>query len=116
MSATVLTISALASTLTAGSQSSALAIGEYRLGVTRNQVQAVRSCAPYKVVPGAKGLECPNFVLGSLKMNISFVFAGDALSRIQLWFYEGQSVPDARKATAAMLAFFRRAVRFTATR
>ena len=101
----VLIIFALASMLTAGQQSGAPAVGEYRLGMTRDQVRAVSSCAPYKTVPATKGLECPNFILGKLKMNISFVFDGDALSRIQLWFHEGPSEADARKATAGMLAY-----------
>jgi len=105
MSPIVAITAALTLILTGGPQSGAPAIGEYRLGMTREQVRAVRSCAPYKTVPGTKGIECENFVLGSRKMNISFVFAGDALSRIQLWFHEGPSEADARKATAAMLSY-----------
>jgi hypothetical protein len=105
MSAIVMIVAALALTQAAGPPSGVPAIGEYRLGMTREQVRAIKSCAPYKTVPGTKGLECENFVLGSRKMNISFVFTGDALSRIQLWFHEGPSEADARKATEAMLAY-----------
>jgi len=65
----------------------------------------VTTCTPYAPVAGTRGLECPNLTVGSRKMNVSFAFTGDALSRIQLWFYEGPSESAARQATAEMLAF-----------
>jgi len=68
-------------------------------------VRSVTSCGPYRHVPRTDGLECPNFVLGTRKLNISFTFVGDGLTRIQLWFYEGQSEAQARQATTDMLAY-----------
>lgn len=95
----------LTSAATASAQPLAAGMGEYRFGMTRQQVQQVGACHPYRVVVGTKGLECPNFRAGGRTVNISFIFAGEALDRIQLWFYEGTSAAAARDATADMLAF-----------
>jgi hypothetical protein len=81
---------------------------DYRFGMTREQVRQVAVCQPYLDVPITGGLECPNFTLEGKKMNISFIFAGPALRRIQLWFYEGRSEKDAKKATDAALAYLTR--------
>jgi hypothetical protein len=88
-----------------GPQAEGAGLGEYRFGMTREEVRRVPSCTPYQVVPGTKGLECPNFNLDGRKLNISFLFSDDRLSRIQLWFYEGGSETQAREATAVMLAY-----------
>jgi hypothetical protein len=81
------------------------AFGDYQFGMTRGEVRRIRACSPYQYVAGTGGLECPNLTLGTRTMNISFVFKGDALSRIQLWFYEGPTESAARKATDEMLDF-----------
>jgi hypothetical protein len=73
--------------------------------MTATQVVEVSSCSPYRPVPSTRGLECPNFAVGSRKMNISFVFGANGLNRVQLWFHEGGSEAAARDATDAMLAF-----------
>jgi hypothetical protein len=81
---------------------------DYRFGMTREQVRQVSACQPYLDVPVTGGVECPNFTFEGKKMNISFIFAGPALRRIQLWFYEGNSEKDAKKATDAALAYLTR--------
>ena len=86
----------------------AAAIGEYRFGMTRAQVAAVKSCAPYRQVASTGGLECSNFMLGTKRLPISFIFTGDALTRVQLWFYDGTYTKQAHEATAEMLAFLSR--------
>jgi hypothetical protein len=41
-------------------------------------------------------------------MNISFLFNGDRLRRIQLWFYEGESESEARGAVGKVLEYLKR--------
>jgi hypothetical protein len=86
-------------------QEKVAAYGDYRFGMSREDVKRVASCAPYQAVAGTGGLECSNLIVGARKITISFVFTADALTRIQLWFYEGQSESAARAATTDMLAF-----------
>jgi ketosteroid isomerase-like protein len=83
-------------------------VGDYRFGMTRQQVRQIPSCAPYLDVPSTGGLECPNFTFEGLKMNVSFIFTGDALRRVQLWYYEGKSEKDAKKAVDAVLEYLTR--------
>src|SRR5262245_9679050 len=78
-------------------------LGPYRFGMTRAEVEAVPACHPYVAVAGTRGLECRNFTFEGRQMTISFIFAGASLSRIQLWYYEGSSEAEARKATDALL-------------
>jgi hypothetical protein len=59
-------------------------------------------------VPSTGGLECPNFTFEGLKMNVSFIFTGEALRRVQLWYYEGKSEKDAKKAIDAVLEYLAR--------
>lgn len=89
----------------AATQARTPAFGDYQFGMTRDEVRRTRECAPYQYVAGTGGLECPNLKLGTRTINISFVFKGDGLSRIQLWFYEGPSESAAREATGEMLDF-----------
>jgi len=83
-------------------------VGDYRFGMTRQQVRQIPSCTPYLDVPSTTGLECPNFTFEGQKMNVSFIFAGDALRRVQLWYYEGTSEKDAKKAIDSMIAYLSR--------
>ena len=41
-------------------------------------------------------------------MNVSFIFTGDALRRVQLWSYEGKSEKDAKKAVDAVVEYLTR--------
>jgi ketosteroid isomerase-like protein len=82
--------------------------GSYRFGMTREEVTRVADCAPYTAVAVTGGLECPRYRFDGREMNISFLFAGNALRRIQLWYYEGESRADAQEAIRGLLAFFKR--------
>ena len=82
--------------------------GSYRFGMTREEVSRVTDCAPYTRVAVTGGLECPSYRFDGRDMNISFLFAGDALRRIQLWYYQGESRAEAQEAVGRVLAFFTR--------
>ena len=82
--------------------------GSYKFGMTREDVKRVADCAPYTSVAVTGGLECPHYRFDGREMNISFLFAGDALRRIQLWYYEGESRAEAQEAVGRILAFFTR--------
>jgi hypothetical protein len=83
-------------------------IGRFRFGMTSDEVRGVPDCEPYTQVAVTGGLECPQYRFDDREMNISFIFAGDHLRRIQLWFYEGESSLEAREAVDRILAFLRR--------
>jgi ketosteroid isomerase-like protein len=80
-------------------------VGPFKFGMTRDEVVRVRECQPYTRVAITGGLECPHFQFDGREMNISFLFAGDRLRRIQLWYYEGESSADARAAVGSMLTY-----------
>jgi hypothetical protein len=77
-------------------------------GMTRAEVSRVPDCEPYTDVSVTGGLECSNYVFWGQEMNISFLFAGDRLRRIQLWFYEGPSEAEAREAVGRVLEYLQR--------
>ena len=83
-------------------------VGPFRFGMTRDDVSRVRDCAPYSPVGVTGGLECPHYRFDDREMNISFLFAGERLRRIQLWYYEGESSGEAREAIGRLLAFLQR--------
>ena len=83
-------------------------IGQFRFGMTRDEVTRVSDCAPYTPVAVTGGLECPHFRFDDREMNISFIFGGNGLRRIQLWYYEGESSVEAGEAVARVLAFLQR--------
>lgn len=83
-------------------------IGRFRFGMTRSEVSQVSDCQPYTTVPATGGLECPHYVFEGREMNVSFLFTADRLRRIQLWFYEGTSEPDAREAVSRVLDYLQR--------
>lgn len=83
-------------------------VGGFRFGMTRIEVSQVADCHPYTNVSVTGGLECPHYQFEGREMNISFLFAGDRLRRIQLWIYEGTSEPDTREAVARVLAYLER--------
>ena len=57
--------------------------------MTRDEVRRVPDCEPYTQVAVTGGLECPHYRFDDREMNISFIFAGEHLRRIQLWYYAG---------------------------
>ncbi len=83
-------------------------LGFYRFGMPLDEVRKVDSCKPYMDVRTTGGLECPNYMFEGRKINISFIYATNALRRIQLWLYEGDSEKDARKATDFAIEFLKR--------
>jgi ketosteroid isomerase-like protein len=83
-------------------------LGPYRFGMPLEDVRKIDACKPYLDVKATGGLECPNYVFEGRKINISFLFAANALRRIQLWSYEGASEKDARKAVDAGIEFLKR--------
>ena len=91
-----------------GAAATAGGIGLYRFGMTREEVTQVPDCGPYSKVAVTGGLECPNFLFEGREINISFLFRGQALHRIQLWCYEGTSEPEARAAVNLVLDYLDR--------
>jgi hypothetical protein len=83
-------------------------LGDYRFGMSKPQVRQIPACEPYLDVPSTGGLECPNFTFEGRKMNVSFVFQNNALRLVQLWYYEGSSEKDTKKAIDAMLEYLTR--------
>jgi ketosteroid isomerase-like protein len=83
-------------------------VGPFRFGMTRGEVSGVVDCRPYTSVAVTGGLECPHYSFDARTMNISFLFAADRLSRIQLWYYEGESSQEARDAVGRVLDFLQR--------
>ena len=100
------TIMSLTGSLNKGETSeNAGGVGPFRFGMTRAAVRAVPDCQPYTDVSVTAGLECAHFQFDGHEMNISFLFAGDRLRRIQLWFYEGPSATEATEAVGRILAY-----------
>jgi ketosteroid isomerase-like protein len=83
-------------------------VGPFRFGMTPTAVRAVPDCQPYVDVPTTAGLECAHYHFEGHEMNISFLFAGERLRRIQLWFYEGPSETAAIDAVRRVLAYLQR--------
>lgn len=78
-------------------------VGGFRFGMSRGDVSGVADCQPYTNVSRTGGIECPNYLFDGRKMNISFLFGGDELKRIQLWFYNGESGVEAKAAIGAVI-------------
>jgi ketosteroid isomerase-like protein len=78
-------------------------VGGFRFGMSRTEVSRVPDCQPYTNVSSTGGIECPNYLFDGRKMNISFLFNGDELRRIQLWFYNGPSETEAREAIGVVI-------------
>jgi len=83
-------------------------VGGFRFGMSRAEVSRVPDCQPYTNVSSTGGIECPNYLFNGRKMNISFLFNGDALRRIQLWFYNGESETEAREAIGFVIDHLRK--------
>jgi hypothetical protein len=63
--------------------------------MSKTAVSEVAEFGPYKEVASTGGLETPNGVFDGRRTNISFVFGGGGLQKIQIWAYEGPSVDAA---------------------
>jgi len=83
--------------------------GPFAFGMSREAVKKVTKYAPYKDVKVTGGLESGAFEFAGKKGTISFVFDMRGLRRIQVWAYEGKSVPDAVKRFGDVFVFLRKA-------
>ncbi len=83
-------------------------VGPYLFGMSKAEVSQVADCSPYTNVSRTGGIECANYAFDGRKMNISFLFDADQLKRIQLWFYNGESEPEAREAIGAVIDHLKR--------
>ena len=84
------------------------ALAGWSFGMSKAQVRATKSCAPYKDVRVTGGLECRNFLFQGRKINVSFVFRQDKLAKIQLWVYEGKDPKGAAAYLSRLLASWRK--------
>lgn len=89
-------------------------VGPFRFGMSRAEVSSVAACHPYTTVASTGGLECPSYTFDGQTMNVSFFFTANRLTRIQLWYYEGGSAPEARDAVGRVLDFMQRTTGGTA--
>ena len=77
-------------------QSANRSYGPWKLGMSRQEVQAVKEYGPYRPVSVTGGIETPAGIFDGEKRNVAFVFdANGAVNKIQIWAYEGQSEADA---------------------
>src|SRR5687768_17888926 len=70
----------------------------WRLGMSREEVQAAASHGPYSPVGATGGLETRNAQFQGKPITASFAFGPQGLGLIQLWLYEGQDLPAAIQA------------------
>jgi hypothetical protein len=85
---------ALAAALTA--QTGNRIHGPWKLGMSREEVQAVKKHEPYRPVRLTGGIETPNGIFDGEKRNVAFVFdSNGAVNKIQVWVYEGRSEAEA---------------------
>lgn len=68
--------------------------GPWQFDMPKEKVISFKEFGPYKPVEVTGGIETKNGVFNSQKTNISFTFAEDKLSKIQLWVYEGKSFDE----------------------
>jgi hypothetical protein len=83
-------------------------VGNFRFGMSREQVLRVPDCKPYSNVPSTGGLECPFYRFEGRPLNTSFLFNAGGLYRVQLSFYEGGSDIEARDAVSHVVDYLRR--------
>ena len=72
--------------------------GPWKLGMSRDEVKAVKDNGPYKPVRVTGGIETANGIFDGERRNVAFVFAENGtVNKIQVWAYEGSSEKDALK-------------------
>lgn len=82
--------------------------GGWTFGMTKAQVKQVKACKPYKPVKSTGGLECRNYRHISAVNNISFVFRGGKLAKIQVWLYEGKAPAKAARRLHQLMAHYKK--------
>lgn len=81
--------------------------GPWKLGMTREEVQAVKEHAPYRPVRVTGGIETPNGIFDGEKRNVAFVFdANGRVNKIQVWAYEGRSEAEALSAWVRVYKYY----------
>lgn len=75
-----------------------LGYGEWRFGMTPDEVRAVASASPYTPVATTGGLETAGGSFRGRQTNVSFIFGPRGLQVIQVWAYEGKDFDDALAA------------------
>ncbi|MGQ0801188.1 MAG: hypothetical protein ACT4NL_13910 [Pseudomarimonas sp.] len=74
--------------------------------MTPFEVESFKSHGPYLPVPITGGLETHRAKLDRGRTNVSFVFDGDRLDYIQVWYFEGRQYRRARAATLEIFDLF----------
>ena len=69
--------------------------GPWKFGMTKEEVAAIEKFGPYEDIKSTGGLETFNAEFDGDRMNISFVFEKNGLSKIQIWIYEGKDPEEA---------------------
>ena len=75
-------------------------VGPWSLGMTPTQVFIQPECKPFIPLQALNGIECPNFETPLGTRTITFLFAEDSLSKVQVTIFEGEAV-DAWAAETA---------------
>lgn len=79
----------------------------WTFGMSKAQVEKVKLCKPYRPVKVTGGLECRNFKFAGARNNISFVFRGGRLAKIQVWLYQGKDAGQAAARLHGGLNYYR---------
>ena len=79
----------------------------WKFGMTKEQVQQVKECTPYKPVKATGGVECPALKFDDLTVNVSFIFKPN-LDKIQIWFYEGKDRREAATRLHKLLGWLKK--------
>ena len=78
----------------------------WKFGMTKEEVQNVKDCSPYKPVEVTGGLECANFQFMGGTIPISFIFKPN-LAKIQVWVYEGKDKKEAAKRLVELMKYLK---------
>jgi hypothetical protein len=81
-------------------------IGPWRLGMSPSEVTNFKAHGPYSPVRTTGGLETRRAKLDRGRTNVSFVFDGDRLDYIQVWYFEGKRYKGARAAALEVFDLF----------
>ena len=96
-----------AMSLVSFAQPGSRAVGPWKLGMTREEVMAVRDHGPYVPVRVTGGIETANGIFDGEKKNVAFVFGQNGgVNKIQVWAYEGKSEDEALKSWYRVYKYF----------
>ena len=83
-----------------------VAIGPWRLGMSKDQVMAFARYQPYATVAAKHGLETPNGTFLGETRKVTFMFDDGGLSYIKVSEYEGDNFEDAGNGILRVFDFF----------